>query len=64
MFTRRHYEAIATMLKTELTFYRTVADEKAIATVESVIIRHADLFEADNPNFKRGLFMRACGVYS
>lgn len=48
MFTRKHFEAIAEILRTE-------------RRLQPVVHRMADFFEGENPEFNRDKFLYACG---
>lgn len=50
--TKRHYEAIAAILANS-----TPGPER-----DDIAKRLAEYFAANNPNFDRKLFLRACGV--
>ena len=49
MFTKRHYEAIAKILKEE-------------KTKDELVLAFADLFTEDNPLFDKWKFAVACGI--
>ena len=49
MFARRHYEAIAAILRTA-----------HFATADQLVEDFADMFERDNSNFSRAHFLAAC----
>jgi hypothetical protein len=57
-FQKRHYEAIAR----EIRLTRTTRDTGK-AVKREIAIRLADLFEKDNKNFNREMFLHASGVY-
>jgi len=46
-FTKKHYNIFAEILK-------------KFGASEKMIMEFADLFEIDNPNFKREMFIKAC----
>ena len=52
MMTRKHFRSLAEAIA------KIVDDKQREELAESV----ADVCKADNPNFKRDLFYRACGV--
>ena len=54
MFAKRHYEAIA------LTMQRAYADMKFPADYDYVVAQLSRTFAADNAQFKRDRFERAC----
>lgn len=56
MFSKKHYEAIAQTIRDEI---QPVAVSNAVL-VPVVIHKLADLFQHDNPNFKRDRFVHAC----
>ncbi len=49
MFTRKHFEALAEILRTE-------------RRIEPIAHRMANFFEGENPEFSRDKFLQACGV--
>lgn len=49
MFTRRHYFAVAMVIS-------NLPNKPEIAKA------FASMFQADNPNFKREVFLKKCGV--
>lgn len=67
--TKKHYEAIAAIIKSTYTNaklynginYRDTAHERC-ETLETTSIRLADFFAQDNPKFDRERFLEACGV--
>jgi hypothetical protein len=60
--TSRDHEAIARVLRdTDRGTYATVLVD---ADRERLAREFADVLSADNPRFKRGVFLRACGVGS
>ena len=59
--TKKDYVKFAEMLNTALILsIPTNAD----STVKSIIYNTAFIFAADNPNFDRDRFLKACGVES
>lgn len=65
-FQRRHYETIAasisrTRMATNLK-RRTTEREAGLAAIRLGAIDLAATFAADNPNFDRSRFMKACGI--
>jgi|TARA_Y100001951_G_C11195675_1_gene214120 hypothetical protein len=54
MITKKHFNKIAELVRTEL---QPKAPEE---TTFAFIKRMADFFESDNPNFHRGKFIHAC----
>lgn len=58
MFTWRHYEALAEVIRVERK--RAEGMTQAPAAISSVVEELADLFARDNPNFKREWWYQAC----
>ena len=58
MFTRRHYEVLAEVIRVERK--RAEGMTQAPATISSVVEELADLFARDNPSFKRERWYEAC----
>lgn len=56
MLTRKHFETVALILK---------AYPQGAPTASQAKLAEAfcDIFEADNPHFERGRFLKACGVW-
>jgi hypothetical protein len=52
MFSRRHYEAVAEIL----------SRHREGSNVEAVIFAFDELFERDNPRYKKDKFMKAVGM--
>ena len=61
--TRKDYVRFAAMLKSE-NVMSVRHDWTRTHTIDSVIESTADIFAADNPNFNRARFLKACGVES
>jgi hypothetical protein len=61
---RKHYEAIAADIKRRFKLIPDPdgRDQELAGQLFGVANDLADLFEADNPNFDRGRFLKACGV--
>ncbi len=61
MLTRKHYKAIAAIVKD-----CTKTTDDAVTYVSSSQLCHelADYFAADNPRFDRERFLTACGIES
>lgn len=67
--TKKHYEAIAAIIKSTYknaklydgTNYRNTATE-ICDTLEVTASRLADFFQTDNPKFNRKMFLQACGI--
>ena len=65
---RRHFEAIAEALKTSRRVamlkdqFVGISDQPHTVGVEMTIDNVADTFANANPNFKRDVFLRACGL--
>lgn len=56
MFSQRHYEAIAKVLKEN----KWGGNPMRLTITEEIQTRLSDLFEDDNPAFKRTVFHAAC----
>jgi hypothetical protein len=63
--TRKHYEAIATIINDNLCDVEPAAgfDEGYDAGVREVAHRLESYFAADNPNFDSVRFLTACGIF-
>lgn len=57
VFTAKHYEEVAKVLRVEYTHQFVTYGGEAVA-VERLTEALADLFEHDNPRFKRDMFYR------
>jgi len=59
---RKDYIKFAAMFEREITRAKT----KGIGSATMIVMacNTADIFEADNPNFNRDRFLKACGVES
>lgn len=55
-FARRHYQAIADVIKA------SDRDLFSQSEVLGMALRLADMLQADNPRFDRARFLAACGV--
>jgi hypothetical protein len=55
--TRKHFEAIAAIVKTQMDGGPTQR-----RTAQRIAMKLAIEFAKQNPNFKRELFMKACGM--
>lgn len=60
--TKKHFEAIAGLLKSVEFACRVSPDEKAEARHRLLCKSFADLFSEENPRFDRARFLKACGV--
>lgn len=56
--TRKDYELIASIIKRART--NAHAEHRSMSTLLAVTAMFCDALEADNPNFDRGKFQRAC----
>ena len=56
MLTRQHFEAVAQVLK-------AFPEGAPTASQAKLAEAFADMFEAENPRFERGRFLKACGVW-
>lgn len=64
MLSRKDYKAIAEIIKQEFTAFDDTGEddyEGKHATI-SISKRLADYFAAENPQFNRDRFMKACGL--
>ncbi|MCH7605384.1 hypothetical protein IID24_05345 [Patescibacteria group bacterium] len=59
IFQKRHYEAIAEVMKTCLEMSFNVEDRAMVGMVRSML---AFNFAKDNPDFKHDKFLKACGM--
>ena len=59
MITRKHFEAIALVIRSSKGFYSDAANTRDIIAREL-----ASVFEQDNPNFNRKRFLMACDISS
>jgi len=66
MTSKKHYKQVAELVKVQLV--KQEADYTAHKlnnrrqTVRAIAEGLADIFEQDNPNFRRGTFLTACGI--
>jgi len=60
--TKKHFEAIAWVLKTVLLKSVEEKSEDGVLAAARTAKLLADQFQAINPNFKRGTFYKACGI--
>lgn len=58
MFSRQHYQAIADALRVSS---NAGSSEHHKAAIKAATLNIADVFAADNPRFKRDLFLNAAG---
>lgn len=66
MISKKHYKQIAEVIRAEV---RTQTQEDTPATIlvkhkalQAVAVALCDIFENDNPNFRRSTFLGACGM--
>lgn len=57
--TKGQYEGIGRILNN---FYNGISDEKSHQTIEALIYVLADTFNTSDPEFKRELFLKGCGI--
>ena len=64
MFTRKHYQAIAEIIKKRIGdgFTGTDYDEGWNDAIRGIVPNLADYFKQDNSRFNRGKFLAACGI--
>ena len=63
--TKKHFEAIAAIIKSDLDALSDVsgpAAESAREACENIAVGMADYFASENPRFDREKFLTACGV--
>ncbi len=56
MLTKKHFEAVAQVLK-------AFPEGAPTASQAKLAEAFADMFENENPRFERGRFLKACGVW-
>lgn len=61
---KKHFEAIASIIKDNQVEIHSDFDRGYIAGVEGVAHEMADYFTSQNPNFDRARFLQACGISS
>ena len=63
MLTRKHYKAIAEIIKTQRDLATVFAGKQfAIQRISDIVDGLADYFAQDNPRFDRARFLAACGL--
>ena len=62
--TKKHYEAIASIIKSTHNNARLYNQPQRIDTLGVTASRLADYFTTDNKNFNREMFLQACGTES
>jgi hypothetical protein len=61
--TQKHFKAIAEIFCRNLeAVYNGDENENVAEMIATIAQEQADYFESINPNFKRALFYRACGL--
>lgn len=60
--TKKHFEALARILKDNQVEIHSDFDRGYIAGVEGVAHEMADYFASENPRFNRKQFLTACGI--
>lgn len=60
-FQRRHYRAVADALHNAINNCHAY-NQSGVEGVKIAAMHLATIFESDNVNFKRGKFLKACGV--
>jgi hypothetical protein len=60
--TRKHFEAVAEIVKEELDWRKSMGQMVEARVVISLARRFAEMFEAENDRFDRRRFLRACGA--
>lgn len=61
MMTRKHYIALAALIK-DLGETLSMPDQAADIAFADYVTDLSDLFAKDNPNFDRARFLTACGL--
>jgi hypothetical protein len=59
-FAKRHYEAIAQAMQEAMRYARDLDDDLAPGAIQIAVDELADTFAADNGQFQRDRFIRAC----
>lgn len=62
---RKHYQAIADIIKDQLVLSQPLSDQQddgAVVAVNDLAIQLSNYFKADNSNFDRFRFLEACGL--
>jgi hypothetical protein len=62
MFTHRHYEFVAGLLKGEFEYSIQIHDDGAALAVRRMACQFAEKFSADNSGFNSQRFYDACGM--
>lgn len=62
MFTRKHYKAIAEIIKKRLNLNQGTRHTPRFLYADEVADDLADYFAGDNPRFDRERFLTACGI--
>ena len=62
---RKHYQAIADLIKDQMVLSQPLTDQQSDAAaiaVSDLAIQLSHYFKADNSNFDRFRFLKACGL--
>lgn len=62
MTTKKHFVAVAKLLKTRISRLEAENKHHAVEQIGHVCFDLCDLFESENPKFDRKRFLVACGV--
>jgi len=63
MITRKHYKAIAEIIKYEYTLYNNTDNAKIKLAIKYITLSLATYFALDNSQFNRQKFLDACGLW-
>lgn len=64
MMSRKHYEAIAKVIRTRRVWSQNAFYPQPIetATIDAIAHDLAETFKGDNPRFQNARFLKACGT--
>lgn len=62
MLTKKHFKAVAEVIKSQIMQYYIQERHACANGVESIAYHLADYFATQNPRFDRERFMKACGL--
>lgn len=61
IFTQKHYIALAKFYKEQREIVKMLKSPQALGVLDAGIRDLCEMLEADNPKFKKHLFINACG---